>query len=240
MSSYHPSNPGDSPNGAPQYQRPVYQRPQSGQGSYGGQPGYSAPNAYNQGQYNGAGRNHFNPYNAPPPRVKGRPPLWLGIVTACLAPVIGVICLIAAFVVGYQQLDREMSDAVPGVTQELEAGTLHGLYVPSDTGVQASDCQIYSPSLGTPALSPSTSGTTLSRHGVEYTEIAEFTTSESGTYRTVCVGSSDTIAIRGDGFIVIGLGLFGSFLIGGFVLVIGIVLIVINRVSASRRRSTYY
>ncbi|KAA9394341.1 hypothetical protein FCK90_07670 [Kocuria coralli] len=239
MTNQHSRDQGPSYTGAPKYERPVYQPPQ-----YQGAPPYQAgPNgsahypAHGSGQYN---QPYQDPYSPPPARAKGSPPLWVGILVTCLGPVLGVIGIVLSFVFGVQQLDREMREAQPGSVHELSADVTHTLYAPSGDAISAAGCSIYGPDFEAITLTGTSSPTELSRDGESYVEVGEFTTTSSGTYRTTCPGSSDLVAIEGNGYLTLGLGVIGSLLIGGITCVIGIVLIIVNRVTASRRRQSYW
>lgn len=216
--------------GPPQYQRPAPQQPQYQQPQYQGQL-YQAP------QYmQGTGGQQPSPYAPPPAPAKGKPPLWLGIVVTCLAPVLAVVGLILAFVIGQQQLDQEIADADPGITHELRAGTLYTLYTPEDDAVLASGCTVVNPDFDQVTLIPSSATTQTDPDGVVYRETGEFTTDQEGTYRILCDGSFDTVAIAGDGFVTMGLGGVVAVLAALGLGTLGIVLIVANRITAARAR----
>lgn len=231
MSNQFPPPQNPERQGAPQYSGPAqYQRPAPQQPQYQGQP-YQRPHS----MY-GAGGQPPSPYALPPAPAKGKPPLWLGIVVTCLAPVLAVAGLILAFVIGQQQLDREMAEADPGIAQELRAGTLYTLYTPEEDAVAASGCSVVNPNFEPVTLIPSSTTTQADPDGVVYQETGEFTTDQAGTYRILCDGSFDTVALAGDGFVTVGLGALASILAGLGLGAVGIVLIVINRITAARAR----
>lgn len=228
---------------------------QSGSSGYQGAPQYVRPPAYDRSAYYTPGSSYgpSAPANGTPPYpsaggpngswpaqgpVKGSPPLWVGILALALSPVLAVGGIILSLVFGSQELDRELAAAQPGVTEELDASTMHTLYAPAGESVVASDCQVYGPEYDPIYVSDSYSTSTEERAGESYQEIGEFTTTDAGRYRVSCEGSSDLLAIEGNGYVWIGLGSLFSVLGAGVLGVLGVVLIVVNRISASRRRQS--
>lgn len=231
MSYQYPPPNGSEYQGAPQYSPPPqYQRPTSQQPHHQGQP-YPGPQ-----HFQGPGGSQPSPYAPPPAPVKGKPPLWLGIVVLCLAPVLAVLGLVVAIVIGQQQMDQEISESIPGTAHQLEANTIYTLYAPEDDGVQASGCTVLNPERDQITLSPNATTTQTDPDGVTYQEIGEFTTDQAGSYLTLCAGSFDTVVLAGTGFVTMGLGLILAILVGLGLGAVGIVLIVINRVTAARAR----
>ncbi|MDO5619768.1 hypothetical protein [Kocuria sp.] len=216
-----PSPATPSYNGAPQYARPPqYQRPGDQQPQY--MPA-SGP---------GVG----SPYSPPPAPAKGKPPLWVGIVITCLAPLVAVVGIILAFVIGQSQLTQEIADAQPGISHELTGGTVHTLMAPQSDAVLASDCSIYNPDYDSVPITTGYGTTETRPDGEVYAEVGEFTTDQDGTYRILCSTSMDTVALEGNGYLSIGLGSLAAVLIAGLIGVVGIALIIVNRVTASRAR----
>lgn len=246
MSNQYPPPNGGQDYGPPQYQRPpAYQRP-GPQGPTYQQPSYEQPHhqsngpGYQQPAYpppNGHGGFGLNrPSGMPPAPVRGKPPLWSGIVVLCLAPLVFAVGLIIAFVVGAQQLNQEFADSATGLSHELDGGTMHTLYAPEDDATLASDCTIFAPDFSSVSVSPAYNPDQRDKDGVTYSEVGEFTTTDDGTYRITCRGTSSVAVIEGNGYVTIGLGLIASILISIVIGIVGIAMIVINRVTASRAR----
>lgn len=209
--------------GAPQYTpagggMPQY-TPAGGGAGYGGSP-YSSPQ---QG-----GR-----------RGKGRPPLWIGLVTLGLSLLVGLAAIIV-FVMSLGSLGA-ITDSPSGDEQTLQADTEYHVYSSSASSVE--DCTVYSPGFDSIDFTPTSPGTsqTATVDGEELSQLGTFTTAEEGAYRLSCTPYVDAqdvyVSDVGVGGALGGAAAsIGLALLGGLLFVVGLILIIVNRVSASKNR----
>ena len=247
---------------------PQSQPPQTGSGSSQQVPSYGAPGAAQQGpsqtgssqpsqssgapQYRpaGGGTPQFTPagghqggYQASPQgggrKGKGKPPLWVGLVSLGLGVLLGIVGIVVFFatVVGGAS---SIAETPSGTTRTLEADTDYFVFSTSTSSVD--ECTIYTPEFDSMSLEISGTDQTATSDGETFSMLGSFETSEAGEYRLSCspyVASSDVYitdvgvgGMLGGAFAGIGIGL-----LGGLLFIVGIVLIIVNRVTASKNRS---
>lgn len=206
--------------------------PTRNQASYGGGAPQYQP-ATNQGSY--------QPQGGPGTgqKIKGKPPLWLGIALAIAGPVIGILALIVSLVaVGSAVSD--FTNAEAGSSHTLEADQTYWI-ASGDGSTSVSNCSVFGPGSSSIDVNtnPSTN-TSAEANGESWNIVGEFTSDEAGDYSVYCSGllPTDTYVVEANAAGIVGgvLGLIGGILVGGLIFLVGIVLIIINRVTASRRR----
>lgn len=232
-----PTNGSPESNGSdlPRYNPPTNQDPYaaSGQTPHNGQPN-------NYGQNNDHGRSYSGQQpNGSGQKIKGTPPLWLGITLAVAGPLLGIIILIIS-VLGLGSTVNNIAESTPGSSQTLEAD--QDYWIMSDAGTsQVDSCSVYDPSSNSIAVNsdPSTSASTES-NGQSWELVGTFTSTDAGDYSVYCSGlqTSNTYVVPAAMGGILGgvFGIIGGILLGGLLFLVGIVLIIINRVTASRRR----
>lgn len=219
----------------PSYQQPAYQQPSGPQGNQqapGSQQGYGQA-------YGGANQTGGYQPQGGPKKIKGTPPLWLGITLTIAGPVIGILALIISLV-ALAGTVSEMTDAQSGSSQTLEANTDYWILA-GDGSTSVSSCSVYGPDSSAIDVNVSPNSEASAQSGsTEVTMVATFTSEEAGDYSVYCDGilSSDIYVAEANLGGILGgtFGLIGGILIGGLIFLIGITLIIINRVTASRRR----
>lgn len=208
--------------GAPQY------RPAGGGSGSGSSPQFTPSGGYQGGSYGSSQGSR--------PTGKGKPPLWMGLVSLGLGVLLGIIAIIVFFtsIVGGA---NDIADTPSGTTRTLEADTEY--YVFATTTDSVDECSIYTPEFDTLELETSGADQTATTDGEEFSLLGTFETKEAGEYRLSCSPyvSNDSVYITdvgvggmvGGAFAGIGLGL-----LGGLLFIVGIILIIVNRVSASK------
>lgn len=238
-----PQNPGEGQHSAPQFggaasDAPQYgQQPAAGQYPPAGQQSYSSTPQYQPAAGQG-GYPQQNPGQSGQ-KVKGTPPLWLGIVVTIAGPVIGILALIISLV-SLGSTVSEYAEAQPGSTHTLEADQDYWI-VSGDGSTTVSSCTVSGPDAGTVDVNVNPSTSASAQTGdTDMNLVATFTSGEAGDYNVYCSGlmSTDTYVIEANlgGIMAGAMGIVGGLLVGGLIFVVGIVLIIINRVTASRRR----
>ena len=237
---------------------PQSQPSQGGSGSSQQIPSYGAPSSLQHGssqQGQGSGAPQYRPAGGGSPQFtpaggyqggsqgsrpkgKGKPPLWVGIVSLVLGIVLGGIAIIVFFVTIFGAVSS-IADTPSGSTRTLEAETEY--YVFSDDVTSVDSCSIYSPEFNTLELDTEGVNQTAESGDETFTLLGTFTTEEAGEYRVSCSPfvSEDSMYISdagiggavGGSLAAVGLGL-----LGGLLFVVGIVLIIVNRVTASKNR----
>lgn len=208
--------------GAPQY------RPTGG-GS-GSSPQFTPSGGYQGGSYGSSQGNR--------PKGKGKPPLWMGLVSLGLGLLLGVIAIIVFFVTIFGAVNS-IADTPSGANRTLEADTEY--YVFSDDATSVDSCDIFSPEFNTLELETEGTNQTAESGDETFTLLGTFETEEAGEYRISCSpyvsGDSIYVSDAGIGGAVGGsLAAVGLGLLGGLLFIVGIVLIIVNRVSASKNR----
>lgn len=220
---------------------PQSQPSQGDSGSSQRVPSYGAPSSSQQGQSSGAPQ--YRPAGGGSSQGsrtegKGKPPLWMGLVSLGLGVLLGIIAIIVFFtsIVGGA---HDIADTPSGTTRTLEADTEY--YVFATTTDSVDECSIYTPEFDTLELETSGADQTATTDGEEFSLLGTFETKEAGEYRLSCSPyvSNDSVYITdvgvggmvGGAFAGIGLGL-----LGGLLFIVGIILIIVNRVSASKNR----
>lgn len=214
------------------------QQPAQG-GGYGGPGGMQNQNPYQSGGQNAYGSGKGFQPQGDRKSIKGTPPLWLGITLAVLGPVLGLIMIIVSFVtLGGTVTD--FANAPSGSTQSLEADTDYWI-MSGDGTTFVSSCSVYDPESNSidVDVTPSSSASTETQDS-SMNLVGTFTSQDAGDYSVYCsdLAGSDTYVVEGNigGILGGAAGIIGGILLGLLLLVIGIVLIIINRVTASRRR----
>ncbi|MDO4253712.1 MAG: hypothetical protein Q4C81_00965 [Kocuria sp.] len=182
-----------------------------------------------------ADHNHYSFYTPPPAPVAGTPRLWVGIVVLCLAPVAAVVGVVLGILQEQHRVRDDLASAEPGLTHELHAGQHHTLYAPQSDGATFDTCSIHGPDDAPVPIAPSSGNAQTTPDGREYTDIADFTTTQSGPHHLFCDNSFDTVAVETpDSTTTLMLLPYGA--VGLLIAGAGATLIVLNRLSISRRR----
>lgn len=226
-----PTNASPEPNDSdlPRYNAPQNQNP------YAQEPGRSAGQPDGGDQYPGSQYQQSSGQ-----KIKGTPPLWLGITLAVAGPLLGILMLVIS-VVAVSGTVQEMADAQSGTTQTLEAEQSYWV-LSGDPAVSDATCSVYDAQANSIPFeaNTSTATTTSTDSGQSATVLGTFTSTDAGEYDIYCSGvaSSDLYVAQADvgGLVGGAVGILGGILLGGLLFLVGIVLIIINRVTASRRR----
>ena len=170
---------------------------------------------------------------------RGRPPLWVGLTSLLLGLTLGLIAIIVFFasVVGSV---GSIANAPSGTQQVLDDGTRYYVY---STGTDPVDrCTVYTPGYDSMELELSDdSGQTMTDDDQTFRMLGSFTTEEEGQYRVSCMPyvADDEMRISdaGVGGMVGGtLASIGLGTLGGLLFLLGLILIIVNRVTASKSR----
>lgn len=135
---------------------------------------------------------------------------------------------------------REMADAEPGRTHTLAADQDYWI-MSGDGSTSQGSCSVYDPNINSVPVNvnPNTSASTTLEDQT-WNMVGTFTSTDAGEYSVYCsdLSSSSTYVVEANmGGIVGGvLGILGAILLGGLLFLVGVVLIIVNRVTASRRR----
>lgn len=225
------ANGGSGSTPAPSYGAPSYGSPSPpGQPDQNGTPQYRpAGGQYGGGhQQGGTGR-----------KGKGRPPLWVGLVSLGLGLLLGVIAIIV-FITSIVGAVGDVADTPSGAEQALEEDTEYFVF---STGTDSVDeCTVYTPQYDSIDLEMSGNmDQTVTDNDQTFRLVGTFTTQEEGDYSVSCspyVADDEMhISDAGIGGAVGGtLASVGLGLLGGLLFILGIILIIVNRVSASKNR----
>ncbi|NKE08456.1 MULTISPECIES: hypothetical protein [Kocuria] len=210
----------------PQYNAQTNQNPYATQGQ---QPHYGQSPSGQQPQ--GSGQ-----------KIKGTPPLWLGITLAVAGPLLGILLLVIS-VVSMAGTAQDMANAESGSTHTLEAEQSYWVMSadPTVSSGSAGSCSIYDPQTNSIEFEATETSTSASSDdGQSVTVLGTFTSADAGEYDIYCSGlaSSDLYVAKANisGLVGGAVGILGGILLGGLLFLVGIVLIIVNRVTASRRR----
>lgn len=218
--------------GAPQY------RPANGGG---GMPQYSPGGGQGGSSQHGNGQYGSTQYGGAQQggrKGKGKPPLWVGLASLGLGLLLGIIAIIV-FLTSVVGGANSIAETPSGTTRTLEADTTY--YVFSTEATSVDECTIYTPDFDSKDLETSGTDQTATSEGETFSMLGTFETEEAGEHRLSCSPyvSSDSVYITdvgvggmlGGAFAGLGLGL-----LGGLLFVLGIILIIVNRVTASKNR----
>lgn len=167
---------------------------------------------------------------------RGRPPLWVGLGLlglGAVALVIGVVVVFTSIAGGITQV----AGARPDAQQRLEAGTEYTIY--TDSTRDAGPCTVFDPDFDIIDVRTADGRRTVTYEDRTYRQLGSFTTTDAGSYQISCEGVPGgelRVSEVNVGEILRGaLGGAIALLLGGLLVVVGIILVIVHRVTARGR-----
>lgn len=167
---------------------------------------------------------------------RGRPPLWVGLGLlglGAVAFVIGLIVMLSSIVGGVAQV----AEARPAAEQRLEAGTEYSIF--TDSMQDAGPCTVFDPDFDIIDVESPAGRRTVTSEDRTFLQLGSFTATDAGSYQVSCDGVHGgelyVTDVHVGGILRDALGGVIALLLGGLLVVVGIILVIVNRVTARRR-----